>query len=231
MQPNPKTILLLNAKGGVGKTTVAVHLACHLQKRGERVAVIDCDPLGAATHWLARAAPAMVVWQAGSTRTFQRCWDRAAGYAGVIVIDGVARVDQAMVVAAGCANLICVPVGPSPLELAGLVEMGGLLSAIQTERGASLVIRVLLNNIRRCTCVSESLLSHPEVCGFLRLNRVLPQREAFRQAYAQGCVVQDLGYRARDASAAMDAVCMTMWEILTGWDAVQRRPREQRKAK
>ena len=40
------TILLLNQKGGVGKTTTCVNLTCALKKRGRRVLLIDCDPQG-----------------------------------------------------------------------------------------------------------------------------------------------------------------------------------------
>lgn len=44
-----KTITLLNEKGGVGKTTLAVHIAAGLACRGKRVLLIDGDPQGHAT--------------------------------------------------------------------------------------------------------------------------------------------------------------------------------------
>jgi chromosome partitioning protein len=44
-----QTITLLNEKGGVGKTTLATHLACGLAARGKRVMLIDTDPQGHAT--------------------------------------------------------------------------------------------------------------------------------------------------------------------------------------
>lgn len=44
-----KTIVILNEKGGVGKTTLAVHIACGLACRGTRVMLIDGDPQGHAT--------------------------------------------------------------------------------------------------------------------------------------------------------------------------------------
>lgn len=44
-----KTILLLNEKGGVGKTTLAVHIAAALAARGHNVMLIDGDPQGNAT--------------------------------------------------------------------------------------------------------------------------------------------------------------------------------------
>ena len=44
-----KIITLLNEKGGVGKTTLATHLAAGMAIRGKRVILVDADPQGHAT--------------------------------------------------------------------------------------------------------------------------------------------------------------------------------------
>ena len=48
-----KIITLLNEKGGVGKTTLATHIACGLAIQGYRVMLVDADPQGHA-HCITR---------------------------------------------------------------------------------------------------------------------------------------------------------------------------------
>lgn len=53
-------IVLANEKGGVGKTSLSVHLAGGLAARGKRVMLVDCDPQGHATlFWGIKKAPGL----------------------------------------------------------------------------------------------------------------------------------------------------------------------------
>lgn len=46
------TIMVLNAKGGSGKTTIATTLACHFSGLGYKTTLMDFDPQGSSGHWL-----------------------------------------------------------------------------------------------------------------------------------------------------------------------------------
>ena len=50
-------IAVANSKGGVGKSTLAVHLAAWLDKQGHRVTLADCDTQQSSSQWIREAAP------------------------------------------------------------------------------------------------------------------------------------------------------------------------------
>ena len=47
-------VALLNQKGGVGKTTLATHIAGELALRGQNVILLDADPQGSSLDWTQR---------------------------------------------------------------------------------------------------------------------------------------------------------------------------------
>ena len=48
-----RTILVLNPKGGSGKSTIATNVACYFAMQGKNVTLADCDPQGSSQDWLA----------------------------------------------------------------------------------------------------------------------------------------------------------------------------------
>ena len=50
-------IAVANSKGGVGKSTLAVHLAAWLAGQGNRVTLADCDSQRSSSQWIQEAAP------------------------------------------------------------------------------------------------------------------------------------------------------------------------------
>src|SRR5690606_34782103 len=49
-----KTVLVASSKGGVGKTTIATHLAAESALAGRRTVLVDADPQGPSTRWAER---------------------------------------------------------------------------------------------------------------------------------------------------------------------------------
>ena len=93
-----RVIGVIGRKGGVGKTTVAVHLAAEYAARKRKVVVVDADMQGSATYWADPGAlPVPVVHlpleDASDVPTWSR--DIEAMDADVVIIDGPPHLPEA----------------------------------------------------------------------------------------------------------------------------------------
>lgn len=113
-----RTIVLASRKGGAGKTTLSCHLAVEAERSGAGpVAIIDTDEMAGLSKWYdARAAATPVL--ARPEPTLQAALDllRAHGFKTVIV-DTPPALNAGVAETIALADLVVVPVQPSPDDL------------------------------------------------------------------------------------------------------------------
>jgi cellulose biosynthesis protein BcsQ len=133
-------IALASRKGGAGKTTLASHLAVQAEAAGDGpVAVMDTDPQGGlAGWWNARAAatPEWIEPANGLSAAIEAC--RAAGYRALLV-DTPPSLSETIADVLALADLILVPVQPSPNDLravGGTVELAAASGKPDVSRDA-----------------------------------------------------------------------------------------------
>ncbi|WP_417221244.1 ParA family partition ATPase [Arthrobacter sp.] len=120
-----QVISVINQKGGVGKTTVATHLATALRLAGHSVLLVDSDPQGSARDWAAvqEDHPLSVV---GMDRpTIERDLKSIAPV-DFVIIDGAPQAADLAVSAIKASDFVLIPVQPSPYDIwatADLVEL------------------------------------------------------------------------------------------------------------
>jgi len=156
-------ILVLNPKGGSGKTTVAINLASHFATRGERPVLMDYDRQGSAGHWVKKRGlgqPDIGLISAYEvnmrvTRAFQL---RIPEDTGRVVIDTPAALSaQDMPELTRTADKILVPVLPSDIDIhacSRCVQNLLLIAKVQREDNR---LGIIANRVRRNTVIYQAL--------------------------------------------------------------------------
>lgn len=205
-------VALLNQKGGVGKTTLALHLAGQWARQGARVTVVDADPQGSALDWSqARAAEglARLFGVLGLARdTLHREAPELARDADHVVIDGPPRVAALMRSALLAADLVLIPVQPSPLDGWASAEMLALLAEAKVYR-PQLAARFLLNR-----CAARTVIARETAAALADQNPpLLRQRIGQRVLFAEAVQHGRLAFEVDAASAAAREIAALAGEI------------------
>ena len=205
-------VALLNQKGGVGKTTLALHIAGAWAAHGRRVLVIDADPQGSALDWSeqrARQGLPRLFGVIGLARdTLHREAPELARDADHIVIDGPPRVAGLMRSALLAADLVLIPAQPSPFDGWASGEILKLLGEARIFR-PQLNARFLLNRCGARTVIArdtaEALADHDPPL----LRATIGQRVVFADAAQSGRLV----FEINDDSSASNEIAALAAEV------------------
>src|SRR5712672_94513 len=157
-------ILVLNPKGGSGKTTIATNLASYFASQGDRPLLSDNDPQGSSTRWLKKRKPeqAFIHGIAAFERNTRmtRAWQmRIPSDAAHIVIDTPAAIPaQEMPDMTKSADAILVPVLPSDIDIHACSKCISDLLLVAKVRRSEKRIGVIANRTRRGTLILSKLL-------------------------------------------------------------------------
>lgn len=202
-----RVIGFLNQKGGVGKTTLAVHVADVLARRGHRTLLVDADPQGSALDWAASRQGEPLFPVAGLPRAsiHKELPTLAKGY-DFVVIDGPPRVYEVARSAIMASDLVLIPVQPSPYDVWAAKEIVDLLREAAVYKPillAAFTINRKIANTALGRDVVEALAAYPLPV----LPTPICQRIAFAESAARGQTVFETSPESsagRELSALVD---------------------------
>lgn len=178
-------ITVAQQKGGAGKTTALVQVATALAGAGRKVAVVDIDPQGTLTEFMrlreheAQGAPALRFAMIGGWRLGSEL-DRLRREADVILIDTPPHAESEAKVAIRAADLVLVPLQPSPADL------WASRATLQIAAKEARAVAVLLNRVPpRGRAVDDALAAIGRE-GWPLLDARLGNRQSFVASFAKG---------------------------------------------
>lgn len=108
---------VLNQKGGTGKTTLSVNLARAYTKLGIKCLLVDSDSQGSAQRWHERSGGDLIDMTCISINTLDKDVLKYVTNYDRIIIDGIPRISPLTICSIKCADLIIIPVQPSPYDI------------------------------------------------------------------------------------------------------------------
>jgi chromosome partitioning protein len=179
----------LNQKGGVGKTTLAVHVAEAFARRKQRVLLVDADPQGSALDWAAwrKGEPLFPVVGLPRASIHKELPTLAKGYE-IVVIDGPPRVYDVARSAIMASDLILIPVQPSPYDVWAAKEIIDMLHEATVYKpglkSAFVINRKIVN-----TALGRDVVEALSEYSVPVLKSSICQRIAFAESAAEGQTV------------------------------------------
>lgn len=188
-----------NQKGGVGKTTIAVHCCVWLHENGLKVALVDADVQSSSSVWAREVVPEMHIERLQTSEDVLERVPELASKFDMVVIDGPAGLTEVTRSTLLCADLALLPCGPSVLDLRAADEAVRVVRQAQKIRNGLPRAILVPNKLQRNFRLSRELLDTAGTLG-LDVAPGLGLRQAYADAAGQGTVVWRLGSSAREAA-------------------------------
>jgi len=199
-------VVFVNSKGGVGKSTLAAHLAMWAADRGIAVALLDCDKQRSSSQWLKEADPRIAT---ATADTPEECLDTVMELRkqhDLLIGDGPAGLDELSRTLLVIAELAVLPLTPSILDLRSIQQTVGILRFAQKLNGGLPDGMIVLNRMKTRDSISTELRAAAASLNLPIASSVIRDLQAYRDAAGQATSVMQLGRRGVMAAVEINAL-------------------------
>ena len=210
-----KRIVVMNPKGGSGKTTIAINLASYFASRQQSPVLMDFDPQGSSLRWVKKRQPTQPPIQviaafekdSRTTRAFQL---RVPDNSTHVIVDTPAAVEsRAMPDITKDADKILVPVLPSDIDIHACSRCIRDLLLVAKIRREDNRIGVIANRIRRNTLTYQTLIRFLQTLGIPIVATIRDSQNYVRAA--------ELGIGVHEMKSYVAAEDVEQWQPLVDW--------------
>ena len=190
------TIVFASPKGGVGKSTSAVVLACELARRGAAVTIIDADPNRPVSAWARRPGrpEGLEVVADVTEETVIDAIEAAAARVPFVIVDLEGTASLTVAYAISRADLVVIPTQGSQLDAAEAAKAVRLIR--QQEKAFARRIPHAVLFTRTSAAIKPRTLQHIrgefEAHGVPLLQTQMHEREGFRAIFSFGGTIDSL---------------------------------------
>ena len=205
-------VVFANSKGGVGKSTHAVHGAVWLHDLGFTTALLDADKQRSSSVWMAEAEPQITI---ATANTAEECALKAQELGSshdFVVGDAPGGLEDLSRTLLILADLAVFPISPSILDVRSVLTATEVLRYAQTIRGGLPKGRLVLNKMRTRGRISKQLQQEAPKLGLEVASSSVRNLEAYCDAPQQGTVVSRLGRRGAVAAAELNQLYLELFK-------------------
>ena len=210
--PVPTVIAVLNQKGGSGKTTVATNLAYALKQAGSKVLLIDSDPQGSARDWNEANGGQLLPVVGLDRETLPSDLKAIQGGYDFVVIDGAPQIAKLAAAAVKVADVVIIPVQPSPYDIWAASDLVDLVKARQELTDGAPVAAFLISRAITNTKLSGEVSEALEGYGFSVMKNGTSQRVIYPTTASIGETV--FSQPGNPAIAEIEAIAEEILEML-----------------
>jgi chromosome partitioning protein len=212
-------IVCANSKGGVGKSTLATHLAVWLFDQGFQTALLDTDKQRSSSQWIAEVEPQIAVRVADTPEECLLNAQELIASHDFLVGDAPGGLEDLSRTLLILADLAIFPISPSILDVRSVAGATAVLRYAQGINGGKPDGRLVLNKMKTRDTISQELKDNAPKLGLRVATNVIRDLQAYRDAAQQGSVVGRVGRKGVHAAADVDAL---FTELLAESIAVKR---------